>query len=487
MKYLVTGATGHIGNVLVRKLYKLGHEVHALVMQNDDISIIEPFVTVIYGDITDKNRLFEVVKGYDAVFHLAGMVEIGFGKKKLLYKVNVEGTKNLLEACQTNKIKRLIYTSSVHAIEEKKNNQLIEEPVEFNPKKVKGHYAKTKAIATDIILNQTSTDLETVVVYPSGIIGPYDYKLSNFGQVFTDYLLGRLTAYLKGGYNFVDVRDVADGIISAAIKGKDKEGYILSGHSIKIKELLDWLEANPVTDSLDNAGTKSIRIKDTAETFDIEVIPVGVSLGSGVFAANKLKVIDTIDWIEKNKKAPEFKGIDTNTFIKIFQKYINEDMEIIYLSTGSSTISNYDSACHASTHFPNATINIIDSRHSSGTLAMMVLTAAKMAQNNESANAIAIHIERSAEKYKHYGLTNTVEFLNYAGMCPKILSVGVNLLNAKFAITLKEGSAPSPTTARATPFPTSRATCPWPSPSNGTTRTRSTPSRRSTSRCRKPA
>ncbi len=178
--------------------------------------------------------------------------------------------------------------------------------------------------------------------------------------------------------------------------------------------------------------------KDTAEAFDIEVIPVGVSLGSGVFAANKLKVIDTIDWIEKNKKAPEFKGIDTNTFIKIFQKYINEDMEIIYLSTGSSTISNYDSACHASTHFPNATINIIDSRHSSGTLAMMVLTAAKMAQNNESANAIAIHIERSAEKYKHYGLTNTVEFLNYAGMCPKILSVGVNLLNAKFAITLKE-------------------------------------------------
>lgn len=241
MKYLVTGATGHIGNVLVKKLYKLGHEVYALVMNNDDISIIEPFASIIYGDITDKNRLFEIVKDYDVVFHLAGIVEIRLGRKKQLYKVNVEGTKNLLEVCQTNKIKRLVYTSSVHAVEEKKNNQLIEEPLVLDPKKVKGHYAKTKAIATDLILNQTSPELETVVVYPSGIIGPYDYKLSNFGQVFTDYLLGRLTAYLKGGYNFVDVRDVADGIIQAADKGKDKEGYILSGHSIKIKELLDFI------------------------------------------------------------------------------------------------------------------------------------------------------------------------------------------------------------------------------------------------------
>lgn len=241
MKYLVTGATGHIGNVLVKKLYKLGHEVHALVMNSDDISIIEPFASIIYGDITDKNRLFEIVKDYDVVFHLAGIVEIRLGRKKQLYKVNVEGTKNLLEVCQANKIKRLVYTSSVHAIEEKKNNQLIEEPLVLDPKRVKGHYAKTKAIATDLILNQTSPELETVVVYPSGIIGPYDYKLSNFGQVFTDYLLGRLTAYLKGGYNFVDVRDVADGIIQAADKGKDKEGYILSGHSIKIKELLDFI------------------------------------------------------------------------------------------------------------------------------------------------------------------------------------------------------------------------------------------------------
>lgn len=241
MKVLVTGATGHIGNVLVKKLYNYGHNVDALVMKNDDITIIEPYVKVIYGNITDSSNMLSIIKDYDIVFHLAGIVEIRIGKKKQLYKTNVEGTKNILEACQKNNIKRLVYTSSVHAIEEKKHNQLIEEPEKLDPKKVKGYYAKTKAIATEMILNQESKTLETVVVYPSGIIGPYDYKLSNFGQVFTDYLLGRLTAYLKGGYNFVDVRDVAEGLIQAAYKGKNKNGYILSGSSITVKELLDYI------------------------------------------------------------------------------------------------------------------------------------------------------------------------------------------------------------------------------------------------------
>lgn len=178
--------------------------------------------------------------------------------------------------------------------------------------------------------------------------------------------------------------------------------------------------------------------KNVAEAFSIEVIPVGVSLDNKVFMADELDVSNTVEWMEKNKKAPGFKGIDTETFIGIFEKFINQGMEIIYLSSGSSTISNYDSACHASTHFPNANIYVMDTHHSSGTLAMMVLTAAKMAQNNESANAIAIHLERTLEKYKHFGLTNTIDFLKYSGLCPKIIAVGVNLLNAKFEISLKK-------------------------------------------------
>ena len=81
MKFLVTGATGHIGNVLVKDLYQLGHEVHALVMPNDNTVTINPYAKIIHGDILNKERLLEIIKDYDVVFHLAGMVEIRFGKK----------------------------------------------------------------------------------------------------------------------------------------------------------------------------------------------------------------------------------------------------------------------------------------------------------------------------------------------------------------------------------------------------------------------
>lgn len=242
MKYFITGATGHIGNVLIRELYKQGHQLTALVLPNEkNINIIEPYTNIVYGDITDKSFLKEKIQGYDCVFHLAGIVDIGTGKKKKIYQVNVEGTKNIISACQENNIPKLVYTSSVHAFEEAPKGVPMVEPTFFDPKLVKGNYAKSKAEASNLVLNQEDKGLETIIICPSGVIGPYDYQLSNTGQMFVDYLLGRLTAYIKGSYNFVDVRDLVQGIISASIKGKDKEIYLLSGSNISVKDLLDTI------------------------------------------------------------------------------------------------------------------------------------------------------------------------------------------------------------------------------------------------------
>lgn len=239
MKCFVTGATGHIGNVLVRELYDQGYSVTSLVLPKDSYKMIEAFSNVVFGNILDYPFLEETIKDYDVVFHLAGIVEIGAGNKRKIYKINVEGTKNVLKACQTNHIKRLVYTSSVHAIRELPKGQRMFEVDIFDPQLVKGHYAKSKAIATELILNQTDPNLEVVICHPSGVIGPNDYQLSNVGQIFIDFLMGRLTAYLKGGYNFVDVRDVARGIRLAYEKGQNKDCFILSGHEITVKELLD--------------------------------------------------------------------------------------------------------------------------------------------------------------------------------------------------------------------------------------------------------
>jgi len=239
MKVFVTGATGHIGCVLVRKLFEQHFLVTSLVLPKDDISYIQPYTDIVYGDILNQDFLIEVVKDYDIVFHLAGIIEISAGRKKKIYQVNVEGTKNIIKACQLNHIKRLVYTSSVHAIEERPNSEMMSEVDVFSPKKVRGHYAKSKAIATDLVLHQTDPNLEVVIVHPSGVIGPYDFKRSNITELFIDYMLGKLTAYMNGGYNFVDVRDVADGIISAGRYGMNRRCYILSGEIIKVKDLLD--------------------------------------------------------------------------------------------------------------------------------------------------------------------------------------------------------------------------------------------------------
>ncbi len=239
MKCIVTGATGHIGNVLVKELYHNGYEVKSIVMQNDHYEMIEPFTEIIIGNILDVGFLKATLRDVDVVFHLAGIVEIGSGKKKLIHRVNVEGTKNIVDTCLENHIPKLVYTSSVHALQELPKPQLQKESDIFDPKLVKGLYAKSKAEATAYVLSKVNLGTDIVIVHPAGVIGPYDYKLSNVSQLFIDMLCGRLRAYLRGGYNFVDVRDVARGIRLAYEKGRSGECYILSGHEITVKQLLD--------------------------------------------------------------------------------------------------------------------------------------------------------------------------------------------------------------------------------------------------------
>lgn len=243
MKCVVTGATGHIGNVLIRKLLKEGYTIRAFVLQNENIECIENLnIEIVYGDVRDIESLKVAFKGADVVFHLAGIIEIGSGNKKLMHDVNVGGTKNVVQACKEEKVKRLVYTSSVHAIKEEPKGEIITETSVFSKELVKGTYAKTKAEATQYLLNSVDDSLEIVIVHPSGVIGPYEYVQSNLGQLIIDCVNKKIGAYLEGGYNFVDVRDVAGGIVAASKKGKSGQCYILSGHYVSVKELMNYIE-----------------------------------------------------------------------------------------------------------------------------------------------------------------------------------------------------------------------------------------------------
>lgn len=239
-KVLVTGATGHVGNVLIKLLKSEGYDVYGLVMPFERIDYIKNDCTLLYGNILDLEGLKYNFKGMDYIIHTAGIIDIGSGNKKNIFNVNVNGTLNVLEASLFNQIKRVVYTSSVHALPELKDNALMGEITEFDPKLVRGNYAKSKALATKKALAYAKEhDLDLVVTLLSGVIGSYDYKNSYMGEVIRSYLNNRLPVYIKGGYNYVDVKDVAKGIMLALEKGKTLESYLLSGHFITVKEYLD--------------------------------------------------------------------------------------------------------------------------------------------------------------------------------------------------------------------------------------------------------
>lgn len=241
--YCVTGANGHLGNVLVQKLCLLGHDVRALLLPGDESHLApSPHLTLFTGDVRDSSSLssfFSCPDGAELiVLHCAGIVSIASKVDQMVYDVNVNGTKNILALCARHAVRRLVYVSSVHAIAPPEKGSWIHEQPRFDPALVFGAYAKTKAEATQAVLDAAAHGLDAVVVHPSGILGPFDYGHGHLTQMVEDYLNGRLKACVRGGYDFVDVRDVADGIISAAERGQAGACYILSNRYVPVEELL---------------------------------------------------------------------------------------------------------------------------------------------------------------------------------------------------------------------------------------------------------
>jgi dihydroflavonol-4-reductase len=243
---VVTGATGHIGNVLTRELITRGQTVRALALPNDDCRPLTGLeVEIVRGDVTDLKSLESAFTGADIVFHLAGIVTIMPSMEKILERVNVGGVRNIAIACRTCGVRRLVYASSVHAIAEPPHGTVIDESQPFDPDRVLGDYARSKARATLLLLDEVRKGgLDAVICCPTGVIGPWDYEISNIGQLILDFASGQLKSYVRGAYDFVDVRDVARGLILASDKGQSGRHYIFSGAQVQVPELMKELERN---------------------------------------------------------------------------------------------------------------------------------------------------------------------------------------------------------------------------------------------------
>ncbi|MBU1142328.1 MAG: NAD-dependent epimerase/dehydratase family protein, partial [Firmicutes bacterium] len=191
------------------------------------------------GDVFTQTFLDESINPGDIVIHCAGFIDLMNIEKYQSFRTNYLGTKKIADLC-LKKNNRLVYISSVDAIPKKKRG-LVSEPLELNPKHLKTYYAKSKALATDYIMNLMRTGLNAVVLYPSAVIGIHDYKPSAAGREILSVMKHRIVFTLHGGYNFIDVRDVAKAIVVASSLSI-KDHIILSNTDKTIHQLYISIE-----------------------------------------------------------------------------------------------------------------------------------------------------------------------------------------------------------------------------------------------------
>lgn len=236
---LVTGATGHIGNVLVRKLLAGGEKVRALILPSESRRPLEGLdVEQVDGDVLDPSSLLDAFKGVRGVFHLAGIISIMPGIDPIVRKVNVEGTRNVLKTALQSGVRKLVHTSSIHAIQ-RIDSGVVDETLPYDPDNPFGEYDRSKAQATLEVQRAAKAGLDAVIVCPTGVIGPYDFRGSMMGGVIRSAAQRQPTLYVDGAYDFVDVRDVVDGMLAAFQRGRRGESYILSGQKSSVRYILE--------------------------------------------------------------------------------------------------------------------------------------------------------------------------------------------------------------------------------------------------------
>ena len=253
MKKLVTGSTGFIGSAITRELIKNGEEVKVLIRKTSDTRNIDNLeIEKVYGDIRDVDSMRSALKGCDTLFLTAAYFAHWAPNPKLLYEVNVGGTKASLQAALEADIEKVVYTSTNNAIAASGPMPATEEKA-FNYWESKDHYSMSKYIAENEARMFISKGLPLVIVNPTLVIGINDIKPTPSGQMIIDVVKKKMPGYIDGGINIIDVEDVAQGHILAVTKGKVGDRYLLGNRNVTVYEYLKLIA--------DIAGVKPPAIK----------------------------------------------------------------------------------------------------------------------------------------------------------------------------------------------------------------------------------
>jgi dihydroflavonol-4-reductase len=244
MKALVTGATGFVGAAVARALLKRQWQVRALARRGSDRRNLRGLdAEVCEGDLGDLDCLRRAVEGCEALFHVAADYRLGAPDPAPLYRTNVDGTRNILDAAQRAGVRRVVYTSSVATIGIPADGTPGDEQTPNSLDNMIGHYKRSKYLAEDVAREAVHAGVPVVIVSPSTPVGPGDVKPTPTGQLVLDAAAGRMPAYVDTGLNIVHVDDVAEGHLLAFERGKSGERYILGGQNMSLREILGVIAA----------------------------------------------------------------------------------------------------------------------------------------------------------------------------------------------------------------------------------------------------
>lgn len=239
MRALVTGATGFVGAAVARTLTSAGWQVRALVRDGSDRSNLQHLpLEIAVGDLTVEASLDRALAECGALFHVAADYRLGAPDPAQLYRTNVEGTRNLLNAARRAGVEKIVYTSSVATMGIPADGSPGDENTAVGLSSMIGHYKRSKYLAEQLVREAAQTGMPVVIVNPSTPVGPGDVKPTPTGQLVRDAAAGRMPAYVDTGLNIVHVDDVAAGHLLAYHRGQVGERYILGGDDMTLREIL---------------------------------------------------------------------------------------------------------------------------------------------------------------------------------------------------------------------------------------------------------
>src|SRR5438477_8461566 len=266
MLAFVTGATGFVGSHVARALAEQGAELRLLVRATSDPRNIQDLrAERVIGDLRDPDSLDPAMAGCDVVFHVAADYRLWVRDPEQIYRSNVNGTRAVLEAARKNRVRRVVYTSSVATMGFTSNGRPADESSPVSLDHMIGHYKRSKFMAEQLAMEAGRSGMDVVVVNPTTPVGEQDIKPTPTGRIIVDFLKRKFPAYVDTGLNVADVKEVARGHLLAMEKAVPGERYILGGENLTLKQILDQLSA--IT------GLPSPRMK----------VPHAVALGFAVF------------------------------------------------------------------------------------------------------------------------------------------------------------------------------------------------------------